>query len=121
MHGRAVILGWAACAAFTGPVLVEPVDVEIVLAQDGSGSIDEDEFRLQREGYAAAITDTRVLDAIAAGAHGAIAVAYIEWGAPDSQHLIAGWVVIRDRDSAEAFAEQLRTAPRMARGYRNAV
>jgi hypothetical protein len=30
-------------------------------------------------------------------------------------------VVIRDRNSAEAFAEQLRTAPRMARGYRNAV
>jgi hypothetical protein len=33
----------------------EPVDVELVLAADGSGSIDNDELAFQREGWAKAI------------------------------------------------------------------
>ena len=39
----------------------EKVDVALVLAADVSRSIDDDEFKLQRQGYAAAITNPRVL------------------------------------------------------------
>lgn len=93
------------------------VDVALVLAADGSGSIDTEEFRLQRAGYAAAITDPTVLAAIGSGFHGAIALAYMEWGAPESQHTIVGWTVIDGAAAAQGFAEQLLAAPRVAFGY----
>lgn len=93
------------------------VDLALVLAADGSGSIDEDEFRLQREGYAWAITHPRVLAAIRGGVEGAIAVAYMEWGAPESQHTIVDWLVIDGAETAEEFAAELRAAPRVAFGY----
>lgn len=92
-------------------------DLLLVLAADGSGSIDEDEFKLQREGYAAAIRDPRVVAAIQSGYGGAIAVAMIEWGAPTSQHIIVDWTVIRDQASADGFAAAILAAPRKAFGY----
>ena len=56
----------------------EPVNLEIVLAVDVSGSIDEDEALLQREGYIAAFLDPRVAVAVRTGYLGRIAVTYSE-------------------------------------------
>ncbi|WP_159716352.1 DUF1194 domain-containing protein, partial [Geminicoccus flavidas] len=56
------------------PAAAEPVDLELVLAADGSGSIDDGEMRLQREGYAAALTDPELVSAMTAGAHGRVAL-----------------------------------------------
>ncbi len=61
-------------------VAAEPVDVELVLAADGSGSIDDDELPLQHEGYAAAVTHPRFMHAISGGYHQKIALTYVEWG-----------------------------------------
>jgi hypothetical protein len=58
-----------------------------------------------------------VLDGIRDGVLGAIAVAYMEWGGPNSQVLIVDWHVIRDEASAKAFADRLVAAPRGATGY----
>lgn len=93
------------------------VDVEIVLAADGSGSIDDDELALQRRGYASAITHPDVLRTIAGGLHGRIAITYIEWGGPYSQHTIVDWTVIDGQAAAEDFAQRLIRAPRAAQGY----
>ena len=90
----------------------ETVDVALVLAADVSRSIDEQEFRLQQQGYAAAIANPEVVRAIAAGVHGAIAVTFIEWAGPGEQTVIIPWSVIRDPASAQAIAEKFRTAPR---------
>lgn len=95
----------------------EAVDLELVLAADGSGSIDEDELRLQRNGWADAITSKEVIAGIRDGMIGAIAVLYFEWGSATSQVIIADWQVIRDEDSAQRFAQILRTRPRGAIGY----
>jgi Protein of unknown function (DUF1194) len=104
-------------ALLAGGARAEPVDLELVLAADGSGSIDDEELKLQREGYAAAITDPRVLSAIASGPLQRIALTYIEWGGPHSQHTIVDWAVIGDTASAAAFAQALRSRPRQAQGY----
>ena len=61
--------------------------------------------------------DAQVLAAIAGNGYGTIAVAYVEWGGPTSQHTIVDWQVIRDLETAEAFAAALLAAPRAARGY----
>ena len=69
-------LALAVCLA--APARAEQVDLELVFAADGSGSIDDDELRLQRQGWADALTSKEVLDAIRDGAQGAIAVARSE-------------------------------------------
>ncbi|HEX2555815.1 MAG TPA: DUF1194 domain-containing protein [Microvirga sp.] len=104
-------------AALAAPARAEPVDLELVFAADGSGSIDDDELRLQRKGWADALQAREVLDGIRGGAIGAIAVAYMEWGGPQSQVLIVDWHVIRDEASARAFGDRLVAAPRGAYGY----
>ena len=62
-----------------------PVDLELVLAVDVSGSIDAEEARQQREGYVAAIADRAVVEAIGANFHRRIAVTYLEWASGDYQ------------------------------------
>lgn len=117
-RARDLLLGLLLSAA-VAPVAQtgEPVDLELVLAGDASGSIDADELQLQRQGYADAITDPRVLDVIREGPHGAIAVAYIEWAGSFSTDLVVDWQVIRDAGSAQAFAAALLHAPRRAQGF----
>ena len=90
----------------------ETVDLRLVLAADVSISVDDEEFRLQREGYATAITSVPVLQAIQAGPHRAIAVTFIEWSGPFKQRVVVDWTVIRDGEMATVFANTLRTAPR---------
>jgi hypothetical protein len=104
----ALSLSFAALA----PARAETIDLALVLAADVSRSIDDDEFKLQRQGYAAAITNPRVLEAIAAGPHGAIAICFVEWSGPEEQEVIAQWTVIRDGESAASFAATLLDAPR---------
>jgi uncharacterized protein DUF1194 len=106
-----------ATAAITPAASTEPVDLELVLAADGSGSIDEDEFRFQREGYASAIQSDAVLNAIKSGRHRAIALAFVEWAAPESVHTIVDWMIIRGPEDARKFAVQLLAAPRIAYGF----
>ena len=98
----------------------EPVDLELVLLADASGSIDDREIFFQRQGYADAITDPDVLAAIALGHDGKIAVTYVEWGDSSSQEVVVPWTIIDGHESASRFAEVLMSTPRLAYG-RNAI
>jgi hypothetical protein len=88
-----------------------PVDLELVLAVDVSGSIDMEEARQQREGYVAALADPAVVQAIRSGFHRRIAVAYLEWASGDYQRLVLDWALIEDEASAGAFAGRLALEP----------
>ncbi len=55
----------------------------LVLVTDVSRSIDDSEFQLEKQGYAAAFADPRVIAAIQAGRHGRIAVAYVEFASSE--------------------------------------
>jgi hypothetical protein len=90
----------------------ESVDLLLVLAADVSRSIDEDEFNLQRKGYAAAMTDPRVLRAIVGGSHHAIAVTFIEWSGAADQNVVVDWTVVRDEEGAGGVAATMLAAPR---------
>jgi hypothetical protein len=97
--------------------LAEEVDVELVLLADTTGSIDGDERRFQRQGYAAAITDPRVVTAIESTLTGRIAVTYVEWAGPDDQVPLVPWTIIDGPESAAAFAAALDPEmPRLAYG-----
>jgi len=107
---------YAAIAMISAMACAQTVDVAIALAADVSRSIEEQEFRLQRQGYAAAVTDPRFMKGIQAGTHGAIALCFIEWAGPDQLAVVAKWMVIRDGEGAAEFAEILLSAPRSSAG-----
>ncbi len=119
MVARRLGLAFAAglLALASAAAAAEEVDLELVFAADGSGSMDDEEFALQRTGYAAAIAHPKVMRAISSGYHRKIAVAFIEWGAPESQHTIVDWIVIDGPEAAKEFAGRLLAAPRVAWGY----
>jgi Protein of unknown function (DUF1194) len=92
------------------------VDLEVILAADVSRSIDDAEFEMQRKGYAAALTDPRVLTAIHARPGGAIAVCFIEWSGDEDQQVVVEWTEIRDEEDAGSMAAAILAAPRSFMG-----
>jgi hypothetical protein len=88
------------------------VDLALVLAVDASGSVNEERFELQRDGYAAAFRHPQVLDAIRSGPNGAIAVMMVQWTGPRLQEITVPWTRIADAASAEDFAGAIARAPR---------
>jgi hypothetical protein len=90
----------------------EQVDLLLILAADVSRSIDSAKFQLQREGYAAAISDPRVLDAIRSGRNGRIGLTFVEWSGVGAQRVVIDWTTISDAESAKGFGDRLLEAPR---------
>lgn len=90
----------------------EKVDLLLVLAADVSRSVDQRKFQLQREGYAAAIADKRVLEAVSSGRHRRIAVCFVEWSGVSAQKVVIDWTLIDGADSARKFGDQLLELPR---------
>ena len=90
----------------------QQVDLKLVLAVDVSGSIDNDEFTLEREGTADAFADPEVLKAIRGGSLGRIAVAMLDFSSPQFDKVVIDWTVIKDKTSAQAFADTIRNTPR---------
>jgi len=110
----ALALATGGVLALTASVALaaEAVDLVLVLAADVSRSVDAQKFQLQRDGYASAINDPRVLEAIRSGPRGKIAVAYVEWSGVGNQKLVIDWTIIRDAASAQEFGSQLAEAQR---------
>jgi Protein of unknown function (DUF1194) len=90
----------------------EPVDLLLVLASDVSRSVDHPKFLLQREGYAAAISDPQVIDAIKSGPHQRIAICFVEWSGFGAQKLVIDWTIIDGPAAARKFGDQLLELPR---------
>jgi len=87
------------------------VDLELVLAVDISLSMDQEEQRLQREGYVAAFRDPQIIKAIQSGPNSRIAVTYIEWAGAGVQETIIPWRIISTIDEATTFARDLAAKP----------
>jgi hypothetical protein len=93
----------------------DEVDLLLVLSSDVSRSIDAPNFKLQRDGYAAAIVNPRVIQATRSGALGKIAISFVEWSGVGQQEIVVDWTIIRDEATAKDFAAQIIKAPRVFR------
>lgn len=100
-----------------GAVRADDVDLALVLAVDVSRSIDDEEFALQKQGYAQAFTNPAVLQAVQSTARGRIAVTLIEWAGADFQRTVVPWTVVSDAESGALFAEALLREPRSFWGW----
>lgn len=88
------------------------VDLLLVLAADVSRSVDAAKFKLQREGYAAAITHPKVIAAIESVPTGRIALCFVEWSGANAQAVLVDWATISGSADAQAFADRVLAAPR---------
>jgi len=111
--GALLLLILAGAAAVPAAVSAgEQVDLLLVLAADVSRSVDSEKYQLQRDGYAAAVSDPRVLEAIKSGRTGRIGLSFVEWSGLGSQKVVIDWMTISDAESAKGFADRLLEAPR---------
>jgi len=90
----------------------QDVDLLLVLASDVSRSVDTRKFELQRQGYAAALSNRRVVEAIQSGPHGKIAICFVEWSGATSVKLVIDWTIVGDAASARKIGDQMLELPR---------
>lgn len=88
------------------------VDLQLVLAVDASGSVDQGRFELQKQGYVAAFRDARVLHAIQSGDMQSIAVTMVQWTGPMLQMQVLPWTMLKDATTTHAFAAAIAATPR---------
>jgi hypothetical protein len=112
LQSALALVAFLASALTTPLVAAEQVDLLLVLAADVSRSVDDPKFRLQRSGYAAALENPRVLEAIRSGAHRSIGVCFLEWSGVVSQKVVIDWTMISDEKTAREFGDRLLEAPR---------
>lgn len=105
------LLTLSAAPSMLAQSYVGEVDVELVLAVDVSRSMDEEEVRIQREGYVAALRHPDFMHAVRGGLLGRIAISYFEWAGSVDQASIVEWQIIESTDDAESFALKLEARP----------
>ena len=113
---RILLLIAAILALSPSPARAEEADVALVLALDVSLSVDEAEYRLQRDGIAEAFESPALAAAVAALPHHAVEVLVLEWSEPDQQTVTVEWTRVGDASSARAFAEKVRAVARSGSG-----
>ncbi len=91
-----------------------PVDLELFLSVDVSGSVDNIEFDLQKTGYANAFRDIAIQEAIASKPNG-VAVALGQWSSTANTPIL-GWSLLKTAADADAFATAIDNITRQSFG-----
>jgi hypothetical protein len=108
-----VFLTLLLAAAFGLPARAQVnVDLQLVLAVDASGSVNDARFELQKRGYAAAFRDPQVIKAIMSGGEQSIAVTMMQWTGPFMHVQVVPWTLIKDAASARAFGDAIAKSQR---------
>ncbi len=122
---RLLTAGALASFPFWSPAIpdaaAENVALELVLAIDVSSSVDEKEYALQMSGFAAAFRHPAVVTVIESLGSQGIVVTLVQWSGADTYIQAIDWTRINGRESAEAFADTVETAPRLIEGGATAI
>lgn len=117
--------GTLACLQVWPPAVsgaaAENVALELVLAIDVSSSVDEREYNLQMSGFAAAFRHPEVVAVIESLGSQGMVVTLVQWSGADTYVQAIDWTRINGRESAEAFATEVETAPRLIEGGATAI
>lgn len=93
-------------------VAAEPrcVDIALVLAVDGSSSVDSEEYQFQKSAIANALRDSGVRSALRRA--GAVALAVVFWGDGEFETQNLGWVITEEGRGLDNFADQIEVSQR---------
>ncbi|MCB2225174.1 MAG: DUF1194 domain-containing protein [Desulfarculaceae bacterium] len=89
-----------------------PVDLQLALLVDVSGSVSNSEFNLQMQGYAQAFRSDEVISAIVGNDIGSIAVNMVFWSGRNQQATAVDWFYIGDAATSFDFASALSEVKR---------
>jgi len=107
----------AALASSARANAATPVDLELILLVDVSGSVDTNEFNLQRQGYRDAFYNSAVYNGImAGGTYNQIAATLVYWSGAAQQQQAVGWTLISDEATSKAFGDAILAAARPYNG-----
>lgn len=95
------------------PAKAVPVDAEILLLMDVSGSVNTTEYNLQKTGYKNAFESTAVHNALSNTTNG-VAVQLVQWSGATQQAVSVSWTHLTGAASANAFAASIDA---MARSF----
>lgn len=93
----------------------------LLLAIDVSASIDEDEYRLQRDGLARALNAPDIREAILTGAPGSVALGIFEWSGRYQQTVMLDWTLIDSAAALDRVVGDVASYRRSWRDYPTAV
>ncbi|MBB4273897.1 DUF1194 domain-containing protein [Rhizobium mongolense] len=99
-----------AATIFDVAVAGELVDMQLVIAADVSTSMDAQEKALQQRGFVEAFRRPEIIEAIAAGRNGRIAVTYVEWGGEGQRRLVIPWTIITNETDSWLFSLKLEVS-----------
>ena len=95
---------------FASSISAQTVDLELLLGVDVSGSVDNTEFSLQRQGYIDALNDTDIVNAIVNSPNG-VAVALTYWASTDN-FLEIPWTLLQNTNDISNFANTIANSSR---------
>ena len=98
-----------------GPAQTE-VALALVLAVDASGSVSDDRFELQKQGYAAAFRNRQVLNSIRSLITQSIAVSMMRWTGPELHVQTVDWILVKDEVTVNALADAIEASKRQLFG-----
>ena len=103
----------AVSAWFLVPAHAQPEHcrLALLLALDVSSSVDAEEYILQRDGLAAALSDPVIRTAILDG-NGHVSLAIYEWSGRRQSAMVSNWTALTDNAAIDSVIENLMSAPR---------
>ncbi len=118
----ALVFAAGSLLPFSSPASAAPhCKLALVLALDVSGSVDQNEYRLQTRSLAQAFRSEEIITAITFPGNQAIAATVIQWSGDPHQLQVIPWTVLRDADAITAFANRIDTVPRAFKPYSTAI
>lgn len=108
----------AVLSALAAPLPAVACDLALVLALDVSGSVDPEEYAIQRDGLARALADSVVAEALV---RSKARVAIVQWTGASRQEVTVPWVAVEDYGAAARLAEAAAADPRVWWQYSTAI
>jgi Protein of unknown function (DUF1194) len=90
----------------SGAAARENVGMQLILAADVSGSVNETRYKTQQDGYLEALGDPRVMDVVAGLDPPVLAITFIAWAR--DQEVMVPWTRVHDAATMDAFRNQLK-------------
>ena len=102
------LAGAAMAGLWHGGALAQtPVDLQLALAVDASGSVSQYRFELQKRGYVNAFRNPRLAAAVKSGLNQRIAVTMFQWTGPRLQRRVIPWMLVKDEDTSKGVADAI--------------
>ena len=105
-------------AATLAPTFANGCEVALALTVDVSGSINQEEYRLQMDGLADALMDGAISEALV---RAQAKLAVMQWSGASRQDITIPWMQMATQADVQALSDLVRSSPRPWRHFSTAI